>query len=511
MKSFFYFLVTIVALSMPLSGMAQSKPKRDTSKDKVVVRKRTITPSTKNNNKKVVAKNNNKTGGGTVASNSKKQTSTTSRRVFTISSDYAEFGANGGTQTFTVTSTDSWDFSTRTYDWGHLSRQGNIITLRVDPNPKTEPREDYFEISTDHKALHIAIRQARKESEPLRVSTSNLNFGSNYDSKTVTIYTDKQWSISYNTASWIHTTYNGNTLTVRVDNNESSDARNDFFYVNSGTEKVKINVSQQADNFIVGSENVSVGCESGYRSVNVNCTGTWTVYSTSSNWIHASENTSFVGIRVDANYSSADRSGYVILTSGSKFRKITITQDGRKANTVTSYQTPTYHYRENWWKNRVRFGWHLLEIDGEEHALSFRSGLRLRFGKPSDVLNIILGADYAYHTTMNEFSLSDRMKLECLMQQVIATLNIRFNIIPMNSSNRIYIGCEGDYGFRLSEGNNYRHFTNSNTISFAPQLGFNFKHFDFGFEYRMYLKDKGLLPDGILKENRFGGYMTVYF
>ena len=65
-----------------------------------------------------------------------------------VSPSSLSFSAEGGSKTLSVNSSDSWRISTNTYDWGHLSRNGNSLTLRIDANNSRESRTDYFEISS---------------------------------------------------------------------------------------------------------------------------------------------------------------------------------------------------------------------------------------------------------------------------------------------------------------------------------------------------------------------------
>lgn len=61
---------------------------------------------------------------------------------------------------------------------------------------------------------------------------------------TITVSTNGEWRIGVGTASWAHTSISGNTITLRVDENNSGDERTDYFTVVAGDKDVRINITQ---------------------------------------------------------------------------------------------------------------------------------------------------------------------------------------------------------------------------------------------------------------------------
>ena len=78
----------------------------------------------------------------------------------TVSSESLSFPSAGGSRTITVNSSSSWKIGTKTYDWGHLSTNGNTITLRVDANTTTSSRTDYFTVKAGNLEKRINISQS---------------------------------------------------------------------------------------------------------------------------------------------------------------------------------------------------------------------------------------------------------------------------------------------------------------------------------------------------------------
>lgn len=192
------------------------------------------------NKSKVVATNPPKKLKQSVRSTSKKS-------YFSISSQYVSFGADGGNRTFTVLSSAAWKISVNTENWGHLSRSGNTLYLRIDANNSSSSRADYFIISSGSKSIRVDISQGKGNS--LTVSSEFLSFASSGGSQTITVNSSSPWKIGISTYSWGHLTTAGNSVTVSLEANVSAESRTDYFTVVSGNKSLKINIRQEGKNY----------------------------------------------------------------------------------------------------------------------------------------------------------------------------------------------------------------------------------------------------------------------
>ncbi len=161
-----------------------------------------------------------------------------------ISSTSVSFEADGGYYTFTVNSNSSWNISTDTYEWGHLSKSGNQLTLRVDANNSSDSRTDYFVLSAGDETVRVDISQSGKEEVFLNVSPSEVSFTSSGGSKTIYIETNSDWSVSIGTADWGHLSRSGDNLTLQIDANYSSSSRTDYFCIKADGIEKRINIFQ---------------------------------------------------------------------------------------------------------------------------------------------------------------------------------------------------------------------------------------------------------------------------
>lgn len=175
-------------------------------------------------------------------SNKQPARSTSKSHYFSISSQYVSFGSDGGNRTFTVSSSAAWKISVNTANWGHLSRSGNTLYLRVDANNSSSSRTDYFTISSGSKSIRVNISQGKGNS--LTVSSESLSFPSAGGSRTITVNSSSSWRIGTKTYDWGHLSTNGNTITLRVDANTTTSSRTDYFTVKAGNLEKRINISQ---------------------------------------------------------------------------------------------------------------------------------------------------------------------------------------------------------------------------------------------------------------------------
>lgn len=78
---------------------------------------------------------------------------------FAISPTLAALDAAGGKKVFYVSSEKSWYISTWPNSWGHLSKEGNYLTLQVDANTSTNSRKDYFCLKSGNQEIRVDITQ----------------------------------------------------------------------------------------------------------------------------------------------------------------------------------------------------------------------------------------------------------------------------------------------------------------------------------------------------------------
>lgn len=239
-------LVLIICVSIiSINSYSQKRKKIDRTRIETVRSTQKIQPKVSSSSEKG---NSNKPKVVEVTPKKKQKQpvkSTSKKSFFSISSQYVSFGSDGGNRTFTVSSSRAWKISINTANWGHLSRSGNTLYLRVDANNSSSSRTDYFTISSGSKSIRVDISQGKGNS--LTVSTESLSFSSAGGSRTITVNSSSLWKIGTKTYDWGHLSTNGNTVTLRVDANTSTNSRTDYFTIKSGNLEKRINISQSGN------------------------------------------------------------------------------------------------------------------------------------------------------------------------------------------------------------------------------------------------------------------------
>lgn len=136
-------------------------------------------------------------------------------------------------------------------DNGLLDERDEQIKVRAISETKWVIARDYpfhlYEQPTSTKytinEFGEIVRQGAAISN-LTVSRTSLSFSATGSSQSISITSSSSWSISVNAASWVHLNRNGNTLSVRVDSNYSSDSRSDYFKIKAGDKEEKISIYQ---------------------------------------------------------------------------------------------------------------------------------------------------------------------------------------------------------------------------------------------------------------------------
>lgn len=228
-----------------ITCFSQKRQTIDRTKEKIV-NKATIKRSNVSSSSEKGSTNKPKVVATIPKQSQKKPVKYTSKKsYFSISSQYASFGSDGGNRTFTVSSSAAWKISVNTANWGHLSRSGNTLYLRVDANNSSSSRTDYFTISSGSKSIRVDISQGKRNS--LTVSTESLSFSSAGGSRTITVNSSSSWKIGTKTYDWGHLSTDENTVTIRVDANTSTNSRTDYFTIKSGNLEKRINIFQSGN------------------------------------------------------------------------------------------------------------------------------------------------------------------------------------------------------------------------------------------------------------------------
>lgn len=254
-----------------------------------------------------------------------------------ISPSIANFMASGGTKTFTVTSTSSWGIATGTRSWGHLTKNGNTLTLKVDANQQISNREDYFTIKSGNKSIRVNITQSGV-SLKFEISSTFANFTASGGYKTFTVTSTSSWEIETGTKSWGHLAKSGNTLTLKVDANQQESNRDDYFIIKSGNKNIRVNITQSgvSPEFEISSTFANFTADGGKKTLTITSNKAWQITTSTKSWGHLTKNGNTLTLRVDENKQITPRQDYFIIKSGDKNIRVDISQSAGVASLLVN-------------------------------------------------------------------------------------------------------------------------------------------------------------------------------
>ena len=273
---------------------------------------------------------------GSELSDRKQETITVSQETgyashLSVSNDDVYLTANGGKSSISINTDGIFAVSTAPASWVSTSINGKTLNLECGENSGIA-RSSYLVLKSGTKTQRLDITQAGKSATRLDVSTSDIEFSADGGSRIIEIYTDGECSISTQPESWAHATINGNSISLRVDENPGT-KRTDYFVIKSGSYTVRINISQagkSATRLSVSTDNVSFSSSGGSRTITVSTDGEWRISTETNSWGHTSINGNTVTLRVDANNGDS-RTDYFVIKSGNIEKRINISQDGSLA------------------------------------------------------------------------------------------------------------------------------------------------------------------------------------
>lgn len=166
--------------------------------------------------------------------------------------------------------------------------------------------------------------------------------------------------------------------------------------------------------------------------------------------------------------------------------------------------------RKAWWKNRFMAGWNVFHLDYLDDIMGVGTGLKFRFGRWNDPVNLLFGAEYSYLMYLDsdaDYYWDDSAVLT-VAHAVELPVGLRFNLFKTGTYSKFYIGCNAAFGFNFAEGEYFG--VNKQTLSIEPQFGFASKNLDFGFYYKKYLKNQGVFKYTNGYDQRIGCFFTWF-
>lgn len=281
----------------------------------------------------------------TFVSGDKKATLTVTqeKKEYSISVEPKElkFGADGGEQEITVTSSDEWEVKGKS-DWCDLSltsgKNGDKVTFSADPYTNTEEaRTANYTFVCGDKEVELTVTQEAKVYS-ISVEPATLTYDVEGGEQTVTITSSDEWTAAYPTdhKDWLKVSSvegeNGAKVNITVEKSDSPEIRYSYVSFYCGDKIAEVTIEQAAKEYSVSVEptEITFAANGEEKEVTVSSSDEWEL-TTDCDWIQTSaskgDNGTSVKITASFNNTSEQRTGAIIFTCGNKTAELTVTQN----------------------------------------------------------------------------------------------------------------------------------------------------------------------------------------
>ena len=270
-------------------------------------------------------------------------TITQEKKEYSISIEPKElkFGAEGGEQEITVTSSDEWEVKGES-DWCDLSltsgKNGDKVIFSADPYTNTEEaRTANYTFVCGDKEIELNIEQEAKIYS-ISVEPTELVYGAEGGEQTVIVTSSDKWTVAYPTdhKDWLKVSSvegeNGAKVNITVEKSDSPEIRYSYVSFYCGDKIAEVTIEQAAKEYSVSVEptEITFAANGEEREVTVSSSDEWEL-TTDCDWIQTSaskgDNGTSVKITASFNNTSEQRTGAIIFTCGNKTAELQLTQE----------------------------------------------------------------------------------------------------------------------------------------------------------------------------------------
>ena len=246
------------------------------------------------------------------------------------------FGAEGGDQSVTVTSSEDWYLDGES-DWCEVSTSygsnGDKVTFSADPYENTaEERTATFTFYCGDKDVELVVTQEAKVYS-ISVEPKELEFESSADEKTVIITSSDDWDF-ITEDDWISVSeQNGETgasVKVIVTENDKAEIRTGVATFRCGDKQADVKITQEAKEFSISVEpkELMFEAEGGKYEITVASSDEWSI-SQDDYWLSYTkneDNENLIIISAGANFTDQSRSCTLTFICGDKTAELIATQ-----------------------------------------------------------------------------------------------------------------------------------------------------------------------------------------
>jgi len=267
------------------------------------------------------------------------------------------FSAAGGSDRISVNCNRAWKRGETSKDFYSVTQNGNMLTVNCSANPTTEDRSGYIVIKSADATKSVRIFVTQSGQQPPKQSSTNTPKGAmlslnksaiscSADGKTedITVTCRDKWSIEHGNSEMFTTTKNGNSITVKIHPNTSTEVRSDYFNVVCDDVIIRVSLSQMGKFVRTLSVNKnSIACSSTGTTeyITVNSNSEWELVFPQGDMYSVTRTDNTLKVVISPNNSEIKRSDFfhIQLKDEDKTIKVTLQQAGKPAPATSTTST----------------------------------------------------------------------------------------------------------------------------------------------------------------------------
>lgn len=161
------------------------------------------------------------------------------------------------------------------------------------------------------------------------ISTDPASVDCNYKGGgiTINVNTNRDWKISTYTDNWCHLTKNSKSVRLQINENNSSDPRQDYFILEANGRSCRVDIRQKGKPYLrLSSTQLSLSGDGGYTNITVSSSENWRISRQPSSWAQLSTYGGGISVSVEENpYTSSRSTSFIVETETNK-ETVTINQ-----------------------------------------------------------------------------------------------------------------------------------------------------------------------------------------
>ena len=260
--------------------------------------------------------------------------------ALSVSKTSISCSASGTTEYLTVTSSKSWEIQYASGTMYSVTRNGNTLTVKINPNSSTESRSDYFNVKTTDGSKVVRVSLSQDPAQELSLSKTSISCSASGTTEYITVTCNTTWEVQYPSGTMYSVTRSGNTLTVKINATSSTESRSDYFNVKTtdGSKVQKIQLTQSGiATLSVSKTSISAGASGITEYITVTSSKPWEIQYPSGTMYSVTRSGNTLTVKILPNSSTESRSDYfnVKTTDGSKVQKIELKQTGKSYSSIS--------------------------------------------------------------------------------------------------------------------------------------------------------------------------------